>query len=158
MVREEFRGIELEHQLVDSCALRLVQQPAAFDVIVTENLFGDILTDLTAVLGGSIGMLPSASLGEEGGPGLYEPVHGSAPDIAGTGVANPYGAIGSVALLLRHSLHLEVEATAVEAAIAAALESGALTVDVAGPDDRACSTGEIGDAVVRALSLHKETR
>jgi len=158
VVREEFKGIELEHQLVDSCALRLVQQPAAFDVIVTENLFGDILTDLTAVLGGSIGMLPSASLGEEGGPGLYEPVHGSAPDIAGRGLANPYGAIGSVALLLRHSLHLEVEAAAVEAAIAAALESGALTSDVADRDDRACSTGEIGDAVVRALSLHKETR
>src|SRR5207237_10175237 len=109
-------------------------------------------------LGGSIGMLPSASLGEEGGPGLYEPVHGSAPDIAGTGIANPYGAIGSVALLLRHSLHLEAEAAAVEAAIAAALEPGALTVDVSERDDRAWSTGEIGDAVVRALSLHKERR
>src|SRR5205823_5976873 len=111
--------ISLEHQLVDSCALRLVQRPADFDVIVTENLFGDILTDLTAVLGGSIGMLPSASLGERG-PGLYEPVHGSAPDIAGRGLANPYGAIGSVSLLLRHSLHLEDESAAVDAAIGAA--------------------------------------
>jgi len=158
VVHEDFPGVQLDHQLVDSCALRLLQKPSEYDVIVTENLFGDILSDLTAVLGGSIGMLPSASLGEEGGPGLYEPVHGSAPDIAGTGIANPYGAIGSVALLLRHSLHLEAEAAAVEAAIAAALESGALTVDVSDRDDRACKTAEIGDAVVHALSLHKETR
>lgn len=157
VVREEFPGVRLDHQLVDSCALKLVQDPAGFDVIVTENLFGDILTDLTAVLGGSIGMLPSASLGE-GGPGLYEPVHGSAPDIAGRGVANPYGAIGSAALLLRHSLKLEKEAAAVEAAIAAALESGALTADVAARGDRACSTSEVGDAVLRGLSLQKESR
>ncbi|HEY4730836.1 MAG TPA: 3-isopropylmalate dehydrogenase, partial [Myxococcales bacterium] len=106
VVRDDFPEVQLDHQLVDSCALRLLQKPAEFDVIVTENLFGDILTDLTAVLGGSIGMLPSASVGL-GGPGLYEPVHGSAPDIAGQGVANPYGAIGSVALLLRHSLRLD---------------------------------------------------
>jgi len=157
VVREEFPEVQLDHQYVDSCALRLVQKPSEFDVIVTENLFGDILTDLTAVLGGSIGMLPSASIGADG-PGLYEPVHGSAPDIAGKGIANPYGAIRSVALLLRHSLHLETEARAVEAAVAAALESGALTADVAGPGGRACSTSEAGDAVVRALHLHKETR
>jgi 3-isopropylmalate dehydrogenase len=157
VVRDEFPGVELDHQLVDSCALKLVQKPSAFDVIVTENLFGDILTDLTAVLGGSIGMLPSASLGERG-PGLYEPVHGSAPDIAGKGIANPYGAIGSVGLLLRHSLQLEAEARAVEAAVAAALESGALPADVADRDARACSTAEAGAAVVRALSLHKEAR
>ncbi len=157
IVQEEFPRISLEHQLVDSCALRLMQRPAEFDVIVTENLFGDILTDLTAVLGGSIGMLPSASLGERG-PGLYEPVHGSAPDIAGRGLANPYGAIGSVSLLLRHSLHLENEAAAVDAAIGAALETGALTADVADRDDRACKTAEVGEAVVRALSRHKESR
>ena len=155
VVRDEFPGVTLDHQLIDSCALRLVQKPSEFDVIVTENLFGDILTDLTAVLGGSIGMLPSASLGERG-PGLYEPVHGSAPDIAGKGVANPYGAIGSVAMLLRHSLQLEVEARAVEAAMAAAIEGGALPADVA--DGRASSTGEVGEAVVRALTLHKEAR
>jgi 3-isopropylmalate dehydrogenase len=157
IVQKEFPRISLEHQLVDSCALRLVQKPADFDVIVTENLFGDILTDLTAVLGGSIGMLPSASLGERG-PGLYEPVHGSAPDIAGHGLANPYGAIGSVSLMLRHSLHLEDEATAVEAAISAAVETGALTADVADRDDRVCRTSEVGEAVVHALSLHKESR
>jgi 3-isopropylmalate dehydrogenase len=157
VVRDDFPDVQLEHQLVDSCALRLLQKPAEFDVIVTENLFGDILTDLTAVLGGSIGMLPSASVGL-GGPGLYEPVHGSAPDIAGKGVANPYGAIGSVAMLLRHSLRLDTEARAVEAAIAAALESGALPADVAGPEERAFGTVEVGDAVLGALALHKETR
>ena len=157
VVHREFPAISLEHQLVDSCALRLMQRPAEFDVIVTENLFGDILTDLTAVLGGSIGMLPSASLGERG-PGLYEPVHGSAPDIAGLGLANPYGAIGSVSLLLRHSLRLEREAAAVDAAVAAALETGALTVDVANRDDLACKTADVGEAVVDALSLHKESR
>ena len=157
VVREEFPGVRLDHQYVDSCALRLVQKPTDFDVLVTENLFGDILTDLTAVLGGSIGMLPSASLGA-GGPGIYEPVHGSAPDIAGKGIANPYGAIRSVAMLLRHSLSLEAEARAVDAAVAAALESGALTADVAGPGQRPSGTTEAGDAVVRALHLHKEAR
>ena len=157
VVHDDFPDVQLEHQLVDSCALRLLQKPVEFDVIVTENLFGDILTDLTAVLGGSIGMLPSASVGL-GGPGLYEPVHGSAPDIAGKGVANPYGAIGSVALLLRHSLRLDTEARAVEAAIAAALESGALPADVAGPEERAFGTVEVGEAVLGALALHKETR
>ena len=156
VVRDDFPGVLLEHQLVDSCALRLIQRPSEFDVIVTENMFGDILTDLTAVLGGSIGMLPSASVGL-GGPGLYEPVHGSAPDIAGKGVANPYGAIASAAMLLRHSLHLETEARAVEAAISAALESGALTPDVAGPGERPCKTSEAGDAVLRALA-RKEAR
>jgi 3-isopropylmalate dehydrogenase len=146
VVQQEFPGLALDHQLVDSCALRLVQHPSSYDVIVTENLFGDILTDLAAVLGGSIGMLPSASLGESG-PGLYEPVHGAAPDIAGTGVANPYGAIASVALLLRHSLQMEKEAVAVEAAISAALTAGALTRDLGG----AATTVQAGDAVLRAL-------
>jgi 3-isopropylmalate dehydrogenase len=157
VVRDDFPDVQLDHQLVDSCALRLLQKPTDFDVIVTENLFGDILTDLTAVLGGSIGMLPSASLGL-GGPGLYEPVHGSAPDIAGKGLANPYRAIASVALLLRHSLRLEPEARDVEAAIAAALEAGALPADVATASERPRSTTEAGDAVLRALALRKESR
>jgi 3-isopropylmalate dehydrogenase len=138
--------VKLDHQLVDSCALRLVQKPTAYDVIVTENLFGDILTDLAAVLSGSIGMMPSASLGE-GTRGLYEPVHGSAPDIAGKGIANPYGAIASVALLLRHSLGLEDAARAVESAVSAAIDAGALTADLGG----AATTSQAGDAVLRAL-------
>jgi 3-isopropylmalate dehydrogenase len=146
VVRDEFPGVKLDHQLVDSCALRLVQKPTAYDVIVTENLFGDILTDLAAVLSGSIGMMPSASLGE-GTRGLYEPVHGSAPDIAGKGIANPYGAIASVALLLRHSLGLEDAARAVESAVSAAIDAGALTADLGG----AATTSQAGDAVLRAL-------
>jgi len=150
VVRQEFPDVALDHQLVDSCALRLVQEPSSYDVIVTENLFGDILTDLAAVLGGSIGMLPSASLGETG-PGLYEPVHGSAPALAGQGIATPYGAIASVALLLRHSLRLEREALAVEAAVFAAVERGALTPDLGGT----AGTREAGDAVLQAL---KEAR
>jgi 3-isopropylmalate dehydrogenase len=150
VVRDEFPGVELEHQLVDSCALRLVQKPSSFDVIVTENLFGDILTDEAAVLGGSIGMLPSASLGD-GRRGLYEPVHGSAPDIAGTGAANPYGAIASIAMLLRHSLGLEREARAVEAAIWTAIDGGAVTADLVGAGERSHRTADVGDAVLRAL-------
>src|SRR5207253_4777900 len=109
----------------DSCAMLLVQRPARFDVIVTENLFGDILTDEASVLAGSIGLLPSASLGE-GKRGLYEPIHGSAPDIAGRGIANPYGTILSVALMLRHSLRLAAEARAVARAVAAAIDRGPL--------------------------------
>ena len=146
IVRDEFSGVKLDHQLVDSCALRLVQKPTAYDVIVTENLFGDILTDLAAVLSGSIGMMPSASLGD-GTRGLYEPVHGSAPDIAGKGIANPYGAIASVALLLRHSLGLEDVARAVESAVSTAIDAGALTADLGG----AATTSQAGDAVLRAL-------
>jgi 3-isopropylmalate dehydrogenase len=146
LLKEEFPDVQLDHQLVDSCALKLVQQPSAFDVIVTENLFGDILTDLAAVLGGSIGMLPSASLGL-GSRGLYEPVHGSAPDIAGKGIANPYGAISSVAMMLRHSLGREADARAVEAAVSAALDAGAITADAGG----SATTAQAGDAVLRAL-------
>jgi 3-isopropylmalate dehydrogenase len=146
VVSEEFPDVKLDHQLVDSCALKLVQQPSAFDVIVTENLFGDILTDLAAVLGGSIGMLPSASLGN-GSRGLYEPVHGSAPDIAGKGIANPYGAISSVALMLRHSLGRDADARAVEAAVFAAVDRGAITADLGG----SATTAQAGDAVLRAL-------
>src|SRR5690606_12022006 len=110
-VARDFSDVTLEHQLVDSCAMRLVTAPGSFDVMVTENMFGDILSDEAAVLTGSLGMLPSASLGE-GRLGLYEPIHGSAPDIAGKGLANPLGTILSAAMLLRHSLGLEREAAA----------------------------------------------
>jgi 3-isopropylmalate dehydrogenase len=142
----EYPDCILEHQLVDSCAMLLIRRPGDFDVLVTENMFGDILTDEASVLAGSIGLLPSASLGI-GRKGLYEPIHGSAPDIAGKGLANPYGAIASVAMLLRHSLDLEREAAAVERAIATAIEGGVLTRDLGGT----ATTGEAGSAVVRAL-------
>jgi 3-isopropylmalate dehydrogenase len=150
VVREEFPEVKLEHQLVDSCAMTLIAHPTSFDVLVTENMFGDILTDEAAVLCGSIGLLPSASLGT-GTRGLFEPIHGSAPDIAGFGVANPYGAILSVAMLLRHSLRLEPEARAVEKAVSQAIELGALTGDLAPPSSRPATTEEVGDAVLAAL-------
>ena len=123
--------IQLEHVLVDTAAMRLVANPVAFDVLVTENMFGDILTDEASVLAGSMGMLPSASLGA-GGPGLFEPIHGSAPDIAGQGIANPVGAILSAALLLRHSLSLEAEAVSIERAVDEAISAGCRTRDLGG--------------------------
>jgi 3-isopropylmalate dehydrogenase len=150
VVKAEFPDCALEHQLVDSCAMQLVRRPADFDVVVTENMFGDILTDEASVLAGSIGLLPSASLGA-GTLGLYEPIHGSAPDIAGQGVANPYGTIMSVAMLLRHSLGLEAEARAVEAAVGAAIDAGVLTPDLGGKG----RTAEAGGAVIEALRLSK---
>ncbi len=128
VARDEFPAVALEHQLVDSAAMLLLTRPASFDVLVTENLFGDILSDEAAALAGSLGLMPSASLGD-GRRGLYEPIHGSAPDIAGRGIANPYGAISSAALLLRHSLGLEREAAALEAAVAGAIAAGVLTGD-----------------------------
>jgi 3-isopropylmalate dehydrogenase len=124
-------GIELEHLLVDNAAMQLVSRPASFDVILTENLFGDILSDEAAMLTGSIGMLPSASVGS-GGPGLFEPVHGSAPDIAGTGTANPLAMFGSVAMMLRHGLGMEAEGAGIESAIDRALEAGLRTPDLGG--------------------------
>jgi 3-isopropylmalate dehydrogenase len=130
VAREEFPDVTLEHQLVDSMAMHLIARPREFDVIVTENLFGDILTDEASMLAGSMGLLPSASLGD-GRLGLYEPIHGSAPDIAGRGIANPFAAILSAALLLRHSLGLEHEATCVEVAVDEALAAGAFTADIA---------------------------
>jgi 3-isopropylmalate dehydrogenase len=126
--------ISLDHLLVDTAAMRLVSHAASFDVIVTENMFGDILTDEAAVLAGSMGMLPSASLGEIG-PGLYEPIHGSAPDIAGRGIANPIGAILSAAMLLRYSLNLEGEAQALETAVDRAITHNQVTVDLGGSLD-----------------------
>ncbi|HNN91093.1 MAG TPA: 3-isopropylmalate dehydrogenase [Pseudomonadota bacterium] len=154
VVAQEFPDVTLEHQLVDACAMHLIRRPADFDVIVTENMFGDILSDEAAMLAGSMGMLPSASLGnEEAGrrPGLYEPIHGSAPDIAGQGVANPYGTILSAALLLRYSLGLEGEAAAVESAVARAIGDGLWTRDIASGGAPAFSTQAIGSAVTAAL-------
>jgi 3-isopropylmalate dehydrogenase len=138
--------IETEHQLVDSCAMRLVTNPGSFDVIVTENMFGDILSDEAAVLTGSLGMLPSASLGE-GTMGLYEPIHGSAPDIAGKGIANPVGTVLSAALLLRHSLGLEAEAAQIEAAVEKTLGDGVRGKDIGGTSN----TKEIEVALLGAL-------
>ncbi|WP_043957750.1 3-isopropylmalate dehydrogenase, partial [Lysobacter sp. A03] len=131
VVAEEFPDVTLEHQLVDSMAMHLLSRPREYDVIVTENMFGDILTDEASMLAGSMGLLPSASLGDEGA-GLYEPIHGSAPDIAGRGIANPYAAILSGAMLLRHSLGLDDEADCVEQAVSQALDAGAFTADING--------------------------
>ena len=142
---KEFPDVRLDHQLVDSCAMLLVTDPRRFDVLVMENMFGDILSDEASVLAGSIGMLPSASLGER--TGLYEPVHGSAPDIAGQGIANPLGAILSAAMLLRHSFGLEAEAKAVEQAVRKTIDSGLRPRDLKGT----ASTQEVGKAVVQAL-------
>jgi 3-isopropylmalate dehydrogenase len=128
---DEFPGVPLEHLLVDNAAMQLVSRPADFDTIVTENLFGDILSDEAAMLTGSLGMLPSASVGDSG-PGLFEPVHGSAPDIAGTGKANPLAMFGSVALMLRHGLDLSDSAAALESAIDRALDGGLRTADLGG--------------------------
>jgi len=128
----EFSDIELEHLLVDNAAMRLVAAPRHFDVIVTENMFGDILSDEAAMLTGSLGMLPSASLGSEGTPGVFEPVHGSAPDIAGRGVANPLAMFLSAALMLRHGFGMEDEAAAVESAVDRALVDGLRTPDLGG--------------------------
>jgi 3-isopropylmalate dehydrogenase len=148
-VKADFPDVTLEHQLVDSCAMRLVTAPTSFDVIVTENMFGDILSDEAAVLTGSLGMLPSASLGE-GKLGLYEPIHGSAPDIAGKGIANPVGTILSAAMLLRHSLGLEKEAASVERAVELALAAGARTKDLGA--EKPLSTSGMGEAVIAKLS------
>jgi 3-isopropylmalate dehydrogenase len=134
--------IALDHMLVDTAAMQLVANPGRFDVVVTENMFGDILTDEAAVLAGSMGMLPSASLGD-GGPGLYEPIHGSAPDIAGKSIANPTGTILSVALLLRHSLKLEEEAGVIERAVDRAITEGCRTRDLGGTLATTAMTDEI---------------
>lgn len=147
--RDQFPDVALEHQLVDSMAMHLIARPRDFDVVVTENLFGDILTDEASLLAGSLGLLPSASLGE-GRRGLYEPIHGSAPDIAGRGIANPFATILSTALLLRHSLGLEEEALAIELAVSAALDAGALTADLAAPG-QAVTTQTATDAVLAHL-------
>ncbi len=145
-------GVQLEHMLVDNAAMQLVSRPADFDVLLTENMFGDILSDEAAMIAGSIGLLASASLGS-GGPGLYEPVHGSAPDIAGKGVANPLATFGSVALMLRHSLGKEDAAAAVESALDRVLERGLRTPDLATErsEERRVGTDEMTHAVVEEL-------
>jgi 3-isopropylmalate dehydrogenase len=145
MGAKEFPDVKLDHQLVDSCAMLLVTDPRRFDVLVMENMFGDILSDEASVLAGSIGMLPSASLGEH--TGLYEPVHGSAPDIAGKSIANPLGAILSAAMMLRHSFNLETEAKCVEDAVRKTIDSGVRTRDLKGT----ASTTDVGKAVIKAL-------
>lgn len=151
IVAEEFPDILLEHALVDAAAMQLIQNPRAYDVVVTENMFGDILTDQASVLTGSIGLLPSASLAEDG-PGLYEPIHGSAPELAGRGLANPCGAILSAAMLLRHSLGLAREAEAVETAVNATLHRGPRTADLAGSNDMTSSTADFAAAVADEIS------
>lgn len=149
-IAREYPDIRLEHMYVDACAMRLAMEPTYFDVILTENLFGDILSDQAAALAGSIGMLASASLG--GRVGLYEPVHGSAPAIAGRDEANPFGAIGSAALLLRHSAGLWREAELIDDAVRVVLDAGVRPADVVRRGQRASPTSEIGEAVVHALT------
>ncbi len=148
-VGKDYPEVKLGHQYVDSAAMLLVQRPTDFDVLLTENMFGDILSDQAGGVVGSLGLLASASVG--GPVGLYEPVHGSAPDIAGKGIANPLGAILSVAMLLRHSFQLEAEAVCVEKAVSTVLSQGARTADLAGKTHVAISTAEMGRRVVEAV-------
>jgi len=152
VIHSEFPDVSLEHMLVDSAAMHLLKRPRDFDVMLTENMFGDILTDEGAMLASSLGVLPSASIGD-GSRGVYEPIHGSAPDIAGKGIANPIGTILSVALLLRHSLKLEREAATVEQAVDRCIANGARTADIAEHGRPAMSTRRMGDAVVAALQV-----
>ena len=156
-VHADYPDVALDHMLVDNAAMQLVSGPSRFDVIVTENMFGDILSDEAAMLTGSLGMLPSASLGD-GGPGVFEPVHGSAPDIAGTGTANPLATILSVAMLLRDGLGADDEAARVEAAVDSALASGARTADLAGGSEAEglIGTSEMTQAILSALRGDRE--
>jgi 3-isopropylmalate dehydrogenase len=147
-VGEDYPEITLEHILVDAAAMFLLQRPASFDVILTANMFGDILTDEASVLTGSMGNLPSASLGD-GAPGLYEPIHGSAPDIAGKGIANPIGTILSVAMMLRHSLGLVEEATVIEGGVDRVLSAGYRTGDLAKPGELALNTAEMTREIIK---------
>jgi 3-isopropylmalate dehydrogenase len=161
VVGDEFPDVALDHLLVDACAMQLLRNPRSFDVIVTENMFGDILTDEASMLAGSLGVLPSASLGDDGlgrehnggrtRRGLYEPIHGSAPDIAGRGIANPIGTILSVAMMLRHSFGLEQEARALERAVAATIEQGCVTADIAQRGAPSYLTVEVGEAIEGAV-------
>jgi 3-isopropylmalate dehydrogenase len=161
-LKPEFADVEVNHQLVDSCAMLLIKSPAWFDVVVTENLFGDILSDEASVLAGSLGMLPSASLGERGTEhgtfGMYEPIHGSAPDIAGRGIANPIGTILSTAMLARWSLGRDDVATAIERAVAGALDAGLRTADLAAPGQDAASTTEMTEAIVSRIAITEAAR
>jgi 3-isopropylmalate dehydrogenase len=150
-VAQEYPEVTLEHLLIDAATMHLIKRPRDFDVILTGNMFGDILSDETSVLAGSMGMLPSASLAEGSEKGLYEPIHGSAPDIAGRGIANPLAAILSVAMLLRHSFGMETEARAVEKAATAVLDAGHRTADIAAGDQSVVTTQQMGDLVVEEL-------
>lgn len=150
--KSEFDEVELEHMYADNCAMQLLRNPSQFDVIVTDNLFGDILSDEAAMLTGSLGMLPSASLGEAGKPGLYEPVHGSAPDIAGQGKANPLATILSFAMALRYSLNLGAQADMIEQAVQDVLNNGTRTPDIMADGCTECSTSDMGNALITALS------
>jgi 3-isopropylmalate dehydrogenase len=153
-VAEKHPDTELDHLLVDNAAMQLVSRPASFDVILTENMFGDILSDEAAMLTGSIGMLPSASVGEPGTPGLFEPVHGSAPDIAGTGSANPLAMFGSVAMMLRYGLGRQDAAATVESAVDRALEEGLRTADLGGDATTEQATRAVLANLGQARSTH----
>ena len=148
----EYADVELEHLYVDNAAMQLVRAPSRFDVILTENMFGDILSDEASQITGSIGMLPSASVGASGG-GLYEPIHGSAPDIAGQGIANPLATILSAAAMLRHAFGLGAEADAIEHAVASVLARGLRTADIADQGVASVSTAAMGDAVAEAVGV-----
>jgi 3-isopropylmalate dehydrogenase len=153
---DEYPDVELEHALVDACAMQIVLRPASYDVIVAENTFGDILTDEAAILAASMGLLPSASLSgvpQDGArtPGFYEPIHGTAPDIAGQGIANPCGSILSAAMMLRYSLGLTEEAAAIERAVQTVLEQGYRTADIATAGDTATATAQMGDLIANAI-------
>jgi len=148
---KNYDDVELEHVLVDACAMYLMRRPADFDVVLAGNCFGDILSDETATLAGSLGLLPSASLGT-GSFGVYEPIHGSAPDIAGRGIANPVAAILSVAMMLRHSFDMQTAAETIEEAVSATLAAGFRTADICRSSERAVSTGEFTSAVLERLS------
>ena len=153
---DEYADVQLEHLLADACAMELVRQPKRFDVILADNLFGDLLSDEAAMLTGSLGMLPSASLGDGGGAALYEPVHGSAPDIAGKGIANPLASILAFAMALRSSLGREDDAALLEGAVDDALADGARTPDIWREGCRKLSTAEMGDAILSALETRAE--
>src|SRR5262252_4560194 len=148
-IGKDYLEVKLGHQYVDSAAMLLVQRPTDFDVVITENMFGDILSDQAGGVVGSLGLLASASVG--GPVGLYEPVHGSAPDIAGKGIANPLGAILSAAMMLRHSFHLEQEAACIEQSVSKVLDAGARTADLAARSHKPVSTAEMGQRVVEAV-------
>jgi 3-isopropylmalate dehydrogenase len=150
-VARDYPDVRLEHLYVDFAAMRLVADPARIDVLLTENLFGDILSDEAAVLAGSLGLLPSASIGD--GPGLFEPVHGSAPDIAGRGIANPIGAVASAAMLLRYGLKQPEAATMVEQAVAGVLKAGLRTADLARPGERAVGSQAMGEEIARRIEI-----
>lgn len=151
VVGEEYPDIKLDHMLADSCAMQLVRRPKQFDVIVTDNLFGDLLSDVAAMLTGSLGMLPSAALGVKGGCAMYEPVHGSAPDIAGQGIANPIATILSLAMALRYTFDCGAEAQLIEDAVQRVLAGGLRTADIMQPGKAKVSTSVMGDSILRAL-------